>query len=130
MLYHSTRHSGPVKAPLDAAFKLRHSLSSQITDLKMVALREELSAAGAKSKAAERRYLQDRGLYAGSYATYLRGGLQVAVSRMDPALVPTCAPLLEQLHMVNEAIRALQVVSGLWLNEHRHEFEFQLDWHL
>lgn len=128
-LFHSKRQSCPARVPLSAANNLRYSLLQKIEDLKKIALREELQAAGAKTKAAECRYLVRRKLFDGSYRTYLRGGQWQAVSRMDPSSIPECASLLEELKSTDETIRALRAESDRWLEEHRQECEFQLVWH-
>ncbi len=127
-LNHVSRNSCPTKKALSAVGRFRHQLIEQLDTLKAEALRRELQSSGAKSKAAEHRYLVGRGLFEGSYGSYLRAGQWWLASRIDPAQLPSCATVLTQLRMADQAIQSLETAFDLWLDENRHKVEFQLHW--
>ena len=127
-LTHQSINTCKAKVALTAAYDLRSSLNSELQSLKETTLREVLQAAGAKTKASEHRYVQNRRLFDGSYESYRRDGRSVAAARLDPAQIPACLHVLTQLHSADTAIDSLREVYRRWLDARRDHVEFTLQW--
>ena len=108
--------------------QLRISLVQEINAIKTDELKKQFAACEFRYKAEEHRYLVQKGLFEGSYQSYLNDGLTKAVRRLNTESVPACAALNEQLIAIESASFYSRRARDKWFQDNSAQLEFIPEW--